>query len=443
MSPEQRRARAQQLIASIDWHNYDYTSAPGADMSFPDFGPNDPPRDVWVSKHYNRTSNMYVVHVIDLNDIQDGVTRRLYAQYGVPVDWTIDDKGELEQRIAQIDAAKQHSAEYFEQMLDYYGMVNEEHFEWMRERVTGKVGALSKRLAQEKLDRVREGVKQEYAERADQMRQSGELAPYMGVSLEAWAGAQAASVNGQPLGAILAQLGIDEPTWQAVSAEWNARMSRDTTATIANVYGQAFVGAGQGQFGASGAASAAAMNPGGRVSGSGAAEPVPFEKWIEITVAQEAGHQQGHDPAAVLAQFGITPADWGMIGAYWGQKFNENAMAMMDDYNRLTAQFQQKYGVGHADGMTSDEREEVVVQQLIDMARNGQANQIIGFLKQKFPDDADDNDALDWWVDKACDVCGEQGDRGAAQQLIPVRYQLSEQDEPYDEFYESAMSMLF
>jgi len=60
-----------------------------------------------------------------------------------------------------------------------------------------------------------------------------------------------------------------------------------------------------------------------------------------------------------------------MIGAYWGQKFNENAMAMMDDYNRLTAQFQQKYGVGHADGMTDDEREDVVVQQVIDMARGG------------------------------------------------------------------------
>jgi hypothetical protein len=264
----------------------------------------------------------------------------------------------------------------------------------------------------------------------------------MGVALEDWARAQAAITSGATLEQILPAMGIDAATWQAVSAEWNARMSRDTTVTIATVYGQAFAGAGAGQFGAAGQATAAAMNPGGSTSGSDA--PVPFEKWIEITVAQGAGSQNGQDPAAVLAQFGITPADWGMIGGWWGQHFNAHAMEMMEEYNKWTAHYEAQYGVGHADGLTSDEREEKTIAHIIEMGRSGQAGQVVAFLKDKFPDDADDMDALDWWVDKACDLCGEQGDRATAQQLLPVRYSLQEdEDEPMNEWIESAMEMLF
>jgi hypothetical protein len=321
-------------------------------------------------------------------------------------------------------------------------MVNEEHFEWMRERVTGKVGAVTRAAAQSLLDQKMEEGKQQHAARADAMRETGELAPFMGVALEDWARAQAAITSGATLEQILPTLGIDASTWQTVSAEWNARMSRDTTTTIATVYGQAFVGAGAGQFGAAGQATAAAMNPGGSTSGSEA--PVPFEKWIEITVAQNAGTQNGQDPTAVLAQFGISPADWGMIGGWWGQHFNAHAMEMMEEYNRWTAHFEAKYGVGHADGLTSDEREEQTIAKIVEMGRSGQAGQVVGFLKEKFPDDADDMDALDWWVDKACDLCGEQGDRATAQQLLPVRYSLQEdEDEPMNEWIESAMDMLF
>ncbi len=442
MSPDERRAQARQMAQSMDWHSYDYTTAPGADMSFPDFGPNDPPRPVWLSKHYNTTSRMNVCHVADLNDIEQGIARRLMALYGVPVEWTGHEDAEYLDRLEKLDRAKATSPEIFAQWLDHFGLLNEEHMEWMRERVTGKAGALSNMIAQGMIDQKIEEQKQAHAQRAADMRESGDLAPFMGIALEQWAQAQAAIASGAQLPQILAGLGIDEATWQQVSAEWNARMARDTTTTIATVYGQAFTGAGAGQFGAAGQAAAAAMNPGGSVDGS--QEPVPFERWIEITVAQDAGAQQGKDPAAVLAEFGITPAEWGTIGAWWGQKFNANAMAMMDDYNKWTAHFQQKYGVGHADGMTDDEREDAVVAQIIQMGQSGQAGSIIGFLKQKFPDDADDMDALDWWVDKACDKCGEAGDRATAQQLLPVRYQLQEdEDDPMDEWVASEMESLF
>lgn len=444
MTPEERRAKARQMAQSMDWHSYDYTKAEGADMTFPDFKPGDPPRPVWLSKHYNSTSQMNVCHVADLNDIEQGILRRLMAVYGIPVAWDADHgEAELLERLENLDRAKATSPEIFAQWLDHYGLLNEEHMEWMRERVTGKAGALTNMIAQSMLDQKMEEQKQAHAQRAEAMRgEGGDLEPFMGVALESWAQAQAAITSGTPLAQILAGLGIDETTWQQVSAEWNARMARDTTTTIATVYGQAFTGAGAGQFGAAGQAAAAAMDPGGSVDG--AQEPVPFERWIEITVAQEAGSQQGKDPTAVLAEFGITPADWGTIGAFWGQKFNSNAMAMMEDYNKWTAHFQQKYGVGHADGMTDDEREDAIVAEIIAMGKSGQAGNIIAFLKQKFPDDADDMDALDWWVDKACDKCGEDGDRATAQQLLPVRYQLQEdEDDPMDEWIASAMDMLF
>lgn len=302
--------------------------------------------------------------------------------------------------------------------------------------------AANKRAAQNLIDQKMEEQKQAQAQRAGAMRESGELAPFMGVSLESWAQAQAAITSGTSLEQILPSLGIDAGTWQQVSAEWNARMSRDTTATIATVYGQAFTGAGAGQFGAAGQATAGAMNPGGSVGGS--EPPVPFEKWIEITVAQQAGTEKGEDPSAVLARFGITPADWGTIGGWWGQHFNANAMQMMDDYNRWTAHFERQYGVGHGDGLTSDEREEQTLATILDMARGGKAQQLVAFLKEKFPDDADDNDALDWWLDKACDMCGESGDQATAKQLLYVRYPLQEdEDDPMEEWVASSMEMLF
>lgn len=119
-------------------------------------------------------------------------------------------------------------------------------------------------------------------------------------------------------------------------------------------------------------------------------------------------------------------------------------MAMMDDYNRVTAQYQQQYGVGHADGLTSDDREEQTIEKLLDLARTGQASSIVSYLKDKFPDDAEDMDVLHWWVDKACDKCGEIGDKGAAQELLSVRYTLQDdKDDPMHVWVESEMESLF
>ena len=324
--------------------------------------------------------------------------------------------------------------------MSQHGILNEEHLGWMKMRASGD-GAFERMEAQALLDTKRDELKQQMQDRL-QGELSGEMQPVEGVTLEQWAHIQAAAASGQDVAGILASQNIDAGRWQRVSAEWNARMARDTTATIATAYGQAFSGAGQGQFGAAGQASAASMmTPGAGVEGT--AEPFSFERWIEITVAQEAGSAQGQDPAGVLAQFGMTAADWGTASGWWSQKFNANAMAMLEDYNRLTAQFRAKYGLQDTDE-TGDELEERVKKDLVAMAKSGRGAEILPYLKKTFPDDADDADALDHHVDQAADVVGEEGDKNAALVLLKIRYSLQEdEDDPEDEWIESAMDLLF
>lgn len=361
----------------------------------------------------------------------------MLAYYGYTVAWDSRHAADIPERVAKLAQAKAAGPELYSQWLSHYGLVNEEHYIWIRDYKAG----FNRAEVQQQADKKLEEGKQQHAGRADAMRATGELAPVMGVALELWAQAQAQIASGAALASILPAMGIDEATWHAVSAEWNARMSRDTTATIATVYSQAFTGAGAGQFAASGQATAAAMNPGGSTKGTEA--PVSMEKWIEITVAQEAGHQQGRDPAEVLGQFGISPADWGTIGGWWGHHFNAHAMEMMEDYNRLTAKYEAQYGIRH-DADDSDDGTAEIVAHLIALATCGRDSEITSFLQGKFPKDADDLSALDWWVEQACDKCGETGERRAAEQLLAVRYRLQEDEEdPMHEWIASEMDMIF
>lgn len=179
---------------------------------------------------------------------------------------------------------------------------------------------------------------------------AGELEPFEGVSLQAWAQAQAGIASGGDVAEALAALGIDQPAWDRASTEWNARMSRDTTTTIATEYGKAFAGAGQGQFGAAGAAGAAGLTPGGDAQGD---PPVSIERWVEVEVAQACGVEQGRDPAEILASFGMTIVDWSNVGAWWGTYFNRHAMendqALYHRYNQLRDHYQAHYGSAPAD----------------------------------------------------------------------------------------------
>lgn len=168
---------------------------------------------------------------------------------------------------------------------------------------------------------------------------AGELAPFEGVSLQAWAGVQAKVASGQDPNALIGALGIDRATWDRVSAEWMARMSRDTTATVATAYGNAFTQAAQGQFGG------AAADP--------SKPPITLEQWIEIQEAQGAAARDGRDANAVLAQYGMNALAWSNAGAWWAQHFSQNAMKNNGElhrrYTELQAMYQAKFAQPSAD----------------------------------------------------------------------------------------------
>jgi hypothetical protein len=610
MTPQQRHEQGEKVLASTDWNSYDYQRAQGADLSFPDFAPGPHNREIWLSKHYNPTPNMQSIQVVDLNEILSGRERRNMALYGVPMMWTDRKQSEYVARIAKIDEAKSAGPEMHAQWLGYFGMVNEEHFEFIRERFTGKKAApapqakaapaparapapapapapvraparapapapmaaapvaapmaapapapmpapapaapppvapegLSKALGANmmggnpppgatfnyngetrplpqgweglsmedwfyKFETLRDrfmnideenlphmtdedgddldpeevliihvfgfksggdyevyrnwmvanwaaqtgesptdcefrmgGIAREriMAEKAGAMSGAGgPLEPFEGISLEAWAHINAKIAGGGDAAALYGAQGMDQAKWDRVNAEWNARMAADTTFAIATAYGNAFSGAGGGQFSAE-AGHAADVGVGGDLS----QEPCSYEKYVEIMEAQNAAYQRGEDAAACLATFGFSVVDWSNVGMFWSKKTQQEAMKYHELFIQYSAKYQAKYGTG--DGLTQDQREEMILAKIMEMAGNGQAQQILPYLKDYFPDDAEDMDALDWWIDKCCDMCEESGDRARAQQLLPIRYLLQEDEEdPMEVWVASQMESLF
>lgn len=166
----------------------------------------------------------------------------------------------------------------------------------------------------------------------------GGLEPVEGVGLEQWAQIQAALAGGGDVNALIGRAGIDRARWDRVSAEWMARMQTDTTMAIATAYGNAFAGASQGQYGAQ-AAHAAAVGVGGNLS----QEPVPFERYVEIQVAMGAASDQGRDPNALLASFGISAVDWSNIGMFWSKKMQQEMTKYHQLYTQYSAHYEAKY----------------------------------------------------------------------------------------------------
>jgi hypothetical protein len=174
-----------------------------------------------------------------------------------------------------------------------------------------------------------------------------DLEPVEGVSLEQWAKAQAKIASGADYAPLVAEIGIDKATWDRVSAEWNARMSRDTSFTITMEYSKHFQSAGVGQFAAAAAASAT-----GQV-GTEAEAPITLERYVEIEVAQNRGVSQGRDAATILKSFGMSPMEWGQVGGWWSVFISQNAMKnngeLHQRYTRLQAEYDAKYKSASAD----------------------------------------------------------------------------------------------
>lgn len=187
------------------------------------------------------------------------------------------------------------------------------------------------------------------------------LAPVEGVSLEQYGelvAQSAAGLDQAQFAQLLAGKGLDLATWERVNAGWMDKMSKDTTGTIASVYGKAFQGAGSGAFGAAGAASAASQGAMGGFSGDAASgdAPIPFEKLVEIQGAMSAWSESGQDVNAMMDQaFGISALDWSNMSMWWMTQMQSD-FTLMARYNDESEQWKDRYladsGVGNDDDIS-------------------------------------------------------------------------------------------
>jgi hypothetical protein len=163
------------------------------------------------------------------------------------------------------------------------------------------------------------------------------LDPVEGITLEQWASVNAKLASGTSTDEAIKAIGVDAPKWDRVNAEWLTRMKNDTSFTISTKYAAAFNTNATGNLG-----SGAAVN----------ADSYPFEKFVEVMIAQEVLTKQGRDGQEILKDFGLTIADYSNISSYWTGK-------MMLDYSlaakmaQLSDEYRKKYesmsGSSHSD----------------------------------------------------------------------------------------------
>jgi hypothetical protein len=179
------------------------------------------------------------------------------------------------------------------------------------------------------------------------------IAPVEGVTMEQYAQiqARASSLSQEQFAALLAQQGMDMAKWHRVSNEWNTRMQNDTTHTLVTIYGQAFTGAGQGQFGAAAAAHSATGFDG---TAAGGQAPIPFEKCCEIQGAMQAWSKTGQDVNAMLAKtFGMNAQDFSAAHTWWLSQLTAD-VAKFPRYTELCDHYERQYSAGAPAAPDSD-----------------------------------------------------------------------------------------
>lgn len=170
----------------------------------------------------------------------------------------------------------------------------------------------------------RMGQMQQHQVQAQQkMAAGGGFTPVEGIGLEAWAAMNAAIVGGSNWEDVIKGAGVDKPRWDRINAEWNARMSRDTTFAITTVYGQAFQAASQGKYNAY-AKEAAAARAANRELAMEA--PLTWDQFWELVYEQKYAAAAGKDPVATLKAQGLTIVDWTDVSTFMGYHIYRNGV---------------------------------------------------------------------------------------------------------------------
>ncbi len=166
--------------------------------------------------------------------------------------------------------------------------------------------------------------------------EGGVLAPIEGITVQQWAKAQAKMASGGTLQDAYDICGCDAAKYDRVSAEWLARMSNDTEFKIMPIYSEAFNTSATGNMG----------------SGSDTNDTtISFEKFVESMAAQDVLGKQGRDAQSVLAEFGMTVADYSNISSHWfGKMAGDYELGLK--FAALSEEYTKKYEsmVGDAHG---------------------------------------------------------------------------------------------
>jgi hypothetical protein len=163
----------------------------------------------------------------------------------------------------------------------------------------------------------------------------GLLEPVEGITCEDWAMVNAKIASGGAVEESIKLIGVDLAKWDRVNKEWETRMSNDISGTLSNVYAKAFTTSASGNLGGKDQ-----INE----------QNFPYEKYVEIFVAQEKLNAQGKDAQSILASFGLSVVDWSTASAFWFQKFHENTEKYFYEEQRLRKIFEEKYKAGSIHG---------------------------------------------------------------------------------------------
>jgi hypothetical protein len=313
------------FVDDWNWEAYQPMDWPCADSSFPDFE-EDKAYDLWPFK-----PDLTKVHWINLNDCKAGFERKMIflgktKEYEIPEQYV---GGDAQKLIVQFEALVKGGDE---NKVKAAGFKNMDHIRYV---ISYSKKDLKKAYAETQsfLDEANKKSQQQMNSNVDAAKKGGLLDPIKGISMEDWAAANVKIGGGMPLNDVLKVLGVEKPVWDEVAAEWMSRMQQDTTFALAKVYGDAFTNPNIGKFASAGGAAAQ--------GGNEAVEKIKndFEEYIKIMCHQNMASTQGIDANAILKQYGLTAADWGMVSGHWAPQMATNVnmsmrmAALMDKYN--------------------------------------------------------------------------------------------------------------
>lgn len=229
------------------------------------------------------------------------------------------------------------------EIMAKYGIRDRSHWQTVKESVytvlARKHGSMDAVMQQE--TNFRMGQMQRRMQGATAAKAaSGELNPVEGVTLEAWAAINAAIVQGANLEDLLKGGGIDQARWDRAKGEWEARMARDTTFAIAQIYGNAFQNASKGKYAEYAREANAARAANRELSMQ---PPLSLEQYYDIMFEQAYASKQGKDAAQALKDMGLSVVDWCDLSSFMGYHFYRTAGLKNREYSDLLAKTQAKF----------------------------------------------------------------------------------------------------